>query len=1498
LHRDLKPSNVLIDADGRPRVTDFGLAKRLDRDAGLTASGAVLGTPSYMPPEQASGRHGEVGPASDVYNLGAVLYELVTGRPPFRAATPLDTLLQVLEADPAPPRLLNPGVSRDLETIILKCLAKEPARRYPSARELADDLGALLEGRPIQARRPGLAERAVRWLRRQRRSVLLTAGTAAASVVLVVAVVFAWRWYERWRQGSFVLTTDGLALDAEVLDAEGRTVIPAFTAPTRQPVALPGGLYRLRLSGPRQLSETYELLVEQGQQHSYGVGLRDRQLWEPVKVAKGFEVVDVGGRSDLILVSETGLRYVNGATGKEVWQRGMSKTDQPAVAGDPKYDGGEVTRGLRRPWVVQPAPILDDKAGNRYLVWTGRSSNGGGPWLLAVSAGKGAVKWWFRSRHPWAKPGNTALCPLVVADVDGDGIPDLIALFGPGRLGLPAGPAWVEAISGRTGRRIWEFTIDTPEELAPQMLQNLPAHMARQLARDYQVEGNYPAGMALTGDRQILQVVAARRLFGLNVRTGGRAWPDRKLGVDPVARPVFYESGGRRFTLVLSREKEWDLMLTALAPDAGSVWQHRVARTSMMGGSPSPEFTWPVVADLDGDGKPEVLVPYSNGSESWSNDWVGVEVLDGATGQSRWRRRLARAFGGSAENNGIANLAVGPDVDGDGHREVFTAALLRGETFGRRPGTLALQVAAVSGADGRVLWQDVRPVSEDTFGSLVPALGRLRWCQPSADGRPQLLVAYSGYRFDQKTQTPKDIVAGAWLYSAGTGKVAHTLSGLSAVETADLDGDGIPDLFALRPSDPGQPTTLHAFRGSAPQKWRRLGTWYPAFAATSEEDFRTAFRVSAPLPHGDLDGDGSPDFLVFRKGSHGDPVKSPLRAYSGKDGRRLWKAGGIQGTLPQHNNVSECFRLECRALEKNGPPKVVLVYGVGEFGYHTSQRTGGFSGPNECWLAVLSGSNGKLLWKERIGGFWFDYESGPAIIRCPKSVALTPPAFANLNGDSVVVVLAQTEPPSSTRRAGVPGGTFDDTADHELRALDGRDGKCLWRKQLPRGSDNAFVLGPADADGGVEVVVASRTGLLVLDGRDGRQKWAKDLVCVWPRDARGYTPQVLADLDGTGRYSVCLPVYDTTRRTYQVLCLGPTGKQRLALDVKPAAPETVPFRLWGQDLDGDGKDELVFVSDGKVRAVKVSGGKRQPPARTLWEWPLAGAAGGVLGVVSAGKGCRAVAAVWSGGTVYGLDGATGKPRWRCDGPGQPAALLPGGGAGAMPAIIFHTATPESTVCRQAVPVRPGGSQYGQPVATPIDGTAGEELYAVVPLPWEVRARQTAGRAVLPGLACLALLAYAVRRRSRVVVVGLVACLVVPPLVSALFTLRSDPALPDQHYAWGGWCWLWPFALSAPGDLIPVFLAAVCWLCACLDLRSANSRRDWAVWTLLTGLLALLTWWWVARGGSLPDGLSGRSPLVWMVALLLLARPAPSKRRTSASPPDGARPPPASAAVTR
>jgi hypothetical protein len=186
IHRDLKPANVLLAGDGTPRITDFGLAKRMQGDSGLTHTGEILGTPSYMAPEQADGRLKDLGPCTDVYALGAILYELLTGRPPFVGVTVLDVLDQVKKKEPLPFSRLRISVPRDLETICLKCLQKEPRQRYASAEELAEDLRRFLDGRPIIARPISVLASAWLWCHRPER--VFEAGVF--SVVLGVVFLF------------------------------------------------------------------------------------------------------------------------------------------------------------------------------------------------------------------------------------------------------------------------------------------------------------------------------------------------------------------------------------------------------------------------------------------------------------------------------------------------------------------------------------------------------------------------------------------------------------------------------------------------------------------------------------------------------------------------------------------------------------------------------------------------------------------------------------------------------------------------------------------------------------------------------------------------------------------------------------------------------------------------------------------------------------------------------------------------------------------------------------------------------------------------------------------------------------------------------------------------------------------------------------------------------------------------------------------------------------
>ncbi len=257
IHRDLKPANILLVSGGgvsgggvsgessadtthhspltthQPKITDFGLAKKLDDVAGPTASGAILGTPSYMAPEQARGtdsgaRPGEgVGPATDVYALGAILYELLTGRPPFKAATTMDTLMQVLSQEPAPPRLLQPGVPHDLELICLKCLRKEPAHRYADAEQLAEELRRFRAGEPLRhTRAVGRVERCWRWCRRNPVVAGMSAAVVLVTLLGLAGVLWQWREAVEARDAEGAATHRALLADAE----KWRKTLAAYAA--------------------------------------------------------------------------------------------------------------------------------------------------------------------------------------------------------------------------------------------------------------------------------------------------------------------------------------------------------------------------------------------------------------------------------------------------------------------------------------------------------------------------------------------------------------------------------------------------------------------------------------------------------------------------------------------------------------------------------------------------------------------------------------------------------------------------------------------------------------------------------------------------------------------------------------------------------------------------------------------------------------------------------------------------------------------------------------------------------------------------------------------------------------------------------------------------------------------------------------------------------------------------------------------------------------------
>ncbi len=359
IHRDVKPSNLLLDEEQRVWLTDFGLARRMG-DVTLSLTGALLGTPRYMSPEQATASTKRVDHRSDLFSLGATLYELLLAKPAFSGESPHDVIQHILSDEPATLRSIDPSIPRDLETIVMKCLAKDPQYRYASASDLADDLRAYLDGRSIKARRASPVELANRWVKQHRRSATLVATAAASTILLTLLSMIGYTQYNAWRQATVLLTAVRPPLVAEFMDRDGQ-IARVDTLPMQKPVSLPADVYQVRLSGDGRLSQTYTLDLQRGHNLQAVATLDDQYLIPPQSIQRTCDVVDLGSESAIVFWNEDGVALRKSHGPEFEWKRELKQESEPFKT-SPGFEWPWSMSSLQysghgsyryQPWVVQ-----------------------------------------------------------------------------------------------------------------------------------------------------------------------------------------------------------------------------------------------------------------------------------------------------------------------------------------------------------------------------------------------------------------------------------------------------------------------------------------------------------------------------------------------------------------------------------------------------------------------------------------------------------------------------------------------------------------------------------------------------------------------------------------------------------------------------------------------------------------------------------------------------------------------------------------------------------------------------------------------------------------------------------------------------------------------------------------------------------------------------------------------------------------------------------------
>jgi len=1318
VHRDVKPSNVLLDREDNVWLSDFGLAKRSD-DLTLSVTGAILGTPRYMSPEQARGSMDEVDHRSDIYSVGATLYELVTKSPVFDAESPHKIITKIINDEPKAPRSLDETIPKDLETILLKSLQKHPARRYQIADHLADDLRAFLDDRPISARPESVIEKGSRWLRKKRSTL---SNFLLASVATIAIALFGFA-FESWRQlqgtAEYLFAADVPGAVAEIFDENDERILEPLSLPTPEPLTLRRGDYKVRVSAPGRFSVTKPVTVKpdivigyNGREPTFNFHLNSRLVGPPINVDHAYGILPGQGR--ILSFGDLGITCLDYRSGKAVWISPITSwTELTSTISDFKWEwqyekfSTELDEpNVRAPHVVTGVGDLDGDGTHDFLLAANRKD-----WVLAFSAASGKPLW---AHSPGMVQGQEhAGPPLVIPDVDGDGARDIVI--------VTEEPFMARALSGKTGEVVWNGDIDIGEEYdayhSPPADGSPPAKSVM-LKDGKRTVHPHPAQLVTIDKEEFILAIAGKFLRCLDLNSG-EAIHTCELPVRSSHKPIVEDVDG---------DGSSDLVVTDANKKSGGkseivVWSIKHNKTifepvQFEDRSPSqrkrnshaqlPE--WPQLADLDQDGQMEMI-------HRSLNEHSAIEATD-HYGTILWTARIESA-------SDLDHFLVGPDIDNDGYRDVFVASLWSYQHQYYNSGRSTLFVDAISGSDGRKLWASSSDVQAPTAPQSKFRIHKFTKWEQTESAWPSLVVSVHPDRdmieIDDSTGKPT-VRPVTFCFSSADGELLHRANQIGHADVVDADGDGIDDLVAYR-AETFRDNEVHNLKvsvlmGQGHQLWES-SQGYPLPTPTSDlngDDVGDLVQLqqqkgiqaisgvdgkviwTAEKPHWsmrtqevfcppstagfDPDQDGVQDLLWIVYPLSGRGNQPFASAVSGASGRQLWESS---------TNVTDAYKLsliEFKDLDQDGVQEIILVGSLKVGPEKTLRRQNlMYSTP---WppempgltMLVIDQRTGSLKWKQQISESNQPYlkpemlTSFDVALRRPNELFEFDIDFADLDGDGTLDVIAPVEPMSQ---------------GFELHAISGANGELLGLSvplykveslhDLPQmnvcedenGSDKIIVVA-ADPESPDVIVTALGSG--------AERRWRRTFpVHNWvrgtskKREKRHITRAKLLRTHTSPYFAINLKgVKSFAHNTIVVLdSKGKTFGKPLQLN---NSNRQTHFECWPVDVDGDQVDELAVVDRGTLKIFSVEEG-----FPLVWEHGLLSGEEfdeerlriAVEALRSTNDGEIVLHKRTKDHRVIGLDKRTGKMRWTCPlASGRNAVVLRNSESSPPTVLLQHT----------------------------------------------------------------------------------------------------------------------------------------------------------------------------------------------------------------------------------